>query len=83
MSDFELETTIRQHIAELETENERLKEALMDAVAHLAGAVSAYETFAGNSKRAGVRDALYNTRSADFRRALERTRGVLLELYPK
>lgn len=58
----------------------KLYEALMDATAHLAGATSAYETFAGNSKRAGKRDALYSTRLADFQKALERARKALEEI---
>lgn len=63
-------------------EIERLKEALMDATAHLAGAVNAYETFVGNGKRRGVRDALYNTRVRDFQKSLERARSALSYLHP-
>jgi hypothetical protein len=58
-------------------EEDRLRKALMDATAHLAGAVSAYETFAGNSKRSGKRDALYSTRLSDFQKALARARTEL------
>jgi hypothetical protein len=65
------------HTAALEQRVRELEEALEDAVAHLAGATSAYETFAGNSKRAGVRDALYTTRLSDFKKATERTRAAL------
>jgi hypothetical protein len=64
-------------MVEAASEISRLKNALMDATAHLAGATSAYEHFAGNSKRAGVRDALYSTRLSDFKRALERARAEL------
>lgn len=55
----------------------KLLEALLDATAHLAGATSAYERFAGNSKRAGVRDALYSTRLSDFKKATERARAAV------
>lgn len=56
---------------------EELYEALIDATAHLVGAASAYQTFAGNSRRAGVRDALYNTRLQDFNKAVARARHML------
>ena len=49
-------------------------EAYIDCVAHLSAAVSAYESFAGNSWRSGVRDALFNTRLKDFHSALDRAR---------
>ena len=55
-------------------------EAFKDATAHLAGATSAYETYAGNSKRAGVRDAVYSTRLKDFQKATERARAALRAL---
>ena len=55
-------------------------EALKDAVAHLAGATSAYKTYAGNSKREGVRDALYSTLLKDFEKATERGRAALRAL---
>jgi hypothetical protein len=56
------------------------REALIDAVAHLAGATSAYETYAGNVDRRSVRDALFHTRVKDFRDAIIRTRVQLVEL---
>lgn len=56
---------------------EELYEALSDATIHLIGAASAYQIFAGNSRRAGKRDALYTTRMRDFRRAVARAQYVL------
>ncbi len=61
-------------VAELEAEVKRLREALINATAHLAGAVSAYDNF----RRKGVTgDALYSTRISDFNKALEHARAAL------
>lgn len=57
------------------------REAFKDVLAHLAAATSVYEHFAGNSKRAGVRDALYSTRLTDFRRSVERGREAYQKLF--
>jgi hypothetical protein len=55
-------------------ERERMREALLDATAHLAGAISAYDKF----RNKGITgDALYSTRIADFTKALERARAAL------
>jgi post-segregation antitoxin (ccd killing protein) len=62
-------------------EIERLNEALKDAVAHLAGAASAYEKYAkrGRNRRVanGMVDPFFLTRSRDFRCAAERGRRAL------
>ncbi len=57
--------------------HDALVEALKDATANLAGAVSAYETFAGKFGRKSVQDALFSTRLSDFNKALERARAAL------
>jgi hypothetical protein len=56
-------------------------EAFKDLLAHLVAATSAYETFAGNSKRPGVRDAFYSTRLSDYQKAVERGRKAYQELF--
>jgi hypothetical protein len=56
------------------------REALIDAVAHLAAAVSAYEKFVGNVDCRGIRDALYKTRTKDFQNAIVRARENLVKL---
>ena len=63
----------------LQAENARLREALVDATAHLAGATSAYKTFARRARRFGQADidALYGTRLRDFEKATERARAAL------
>ena len=58
------------------------QEALLDTVAHLAAAVSAYEKYAGNSMRRSVRDPFFNTRLSDFTKAVERGRKALADLFP-
>ena len=68
---------LTQEIERLRANSKLMEAALIDATAHLAGAVSAYEHFAGNSKRAGIRDALYSTRLSDFHKALARARAAL------
>jgi len=55
-----------------------LREALLDAVAHLAAATSAYEAYAGKLGRRSVQDALYSTRLSDFNKSLARTRKALV-----
>jgi hypothetical protein len=66
-----------QKINELVAENANLRDALLDATAHLAAATSAYEKFVGRHDRRGRADALFNTRIGDFKGALERVRLVL------
>ncbi len=56
------------------------REIATDAIAHAAGATSAYKQYAGNSERRSVRDALYKTRLNDFEKAVERNRASLLKL---
>lgn len=55
----------------------KLRDALMDGVAHLAAAVSAYEKFVGRADRRGHRDPFFSTRFSDFTKAEERTRETL------
>lgn len=57
----------------------KIVEALRDCAAHLAGATSAYERFAGKLGRRSVQDALFSTRLRDFEAALERARAALAE----
>jgi len=61
-------------IEALKAENERLLEALMDATAHLVGAVSAYDKF---RNKGATGDPFYKTRIADFNKALDRSRRAL------
>jgi hypothetical protein len=58
---------------------DNLEEALKDVTAHLAGATSAYETYAGKLGRKSAQDALFTTRLSDFNNALERARSTLKE----
>jgi len=62
-----------------EAEVERLREALLSATAHLAGAASAYKNFAARHPKWGIPDddALYGTRFKDFDNAVERARAAL------
>jgi alpha-amylase/alpha-mannosidase (GH57 family) len=60
-----------------------LDSAFLDILASLVAAVSSYENYAGNSKRPGVRDALYNTRLADYKQAIQRARHRYRELFLK
>lgn len=68
------------HIAALEADNLRLTEAMRDAAGALAGAASAYRTYAkrysGLMPKAET-DALFTTRAADFDRAAERARRAI------
>lgn len=60
-----------------------LEEALRDAVAHLAGAASAYRTYAKRYSKLRPRaetDAFFSTRVEDMDRAVERGRAVLIKL---
>lgn len=58
---------------------DQMREALLDATAHLAGAASAYKTFAKRHRKFGVAetDALYGTRLKDFNAAIDRARAAL------
>jgi len=60
---------------------EALEAALVDATAALAGAASAYRTYARRSAHLGrgPADALFTTRVGDFDKAVERARRVLKE----
>lgn len=62
---------------------ERTQEAFKEVLAALVAATSAYETFAGNSKRPGVRDALYAIRLKDYQKEIERARKAYAELFGK
>jgi dsRNA-specific ribonuclease len=53
-----------------------LEEALMDATAHLVGAVSAYDKF---RNKGATGDPFYKTRIVDFNRAVKRARNALQE----
>lgn len=59
----------------------RMRKALTDATANLAGAASAYRKHAGRAKHLhpkSVADALFTTRADDFDKATERARAALL-----
>lgn len=55
------------------------REALIDAVSHLAGAASAYRKHASRHKSQGrpVPDPMFSTRASDFDKAVERGRRAL------
>jgi len=58
----------------------RLREALSDATAHLAGAASAYRLYASRNKflkPRAISDALFTTRATDIDNAVERARAAL------
>ena len=67
-------------IAEKDTEIARLREALLDATAHLIAAAASYRTYARRGgdiwPRAEV-DAFFTTRARDYDRAAERARAAL------
>ena len=65
-------------------EIERLRTALIDATAHLAGAASAYRKHAARHKSQGraVADAMFSTRVVDFEKATDRARAALGEPKP-
>lgn len=70
----------REVVPALIAEVRRLREALVDAAAHLAGASSAYAKHAGRSKSIrprGVADPFYMTRVQDFDAATSRARKAL------
>lgn len=71
--------TASRALIALSEEVGRLREALIDATAHLAAAASAYRKHASRHRSAGraVPDALFSTRADDFDRAAERARGAL------
>jgi hypothetical protein len=76
----EAATRIQQLTAraeQAEAQVERLREALLDAAAHLVGVTSAYEHYAGNSKRPGRRDPLFSTKLMDYKHAVRRARAAL------
>lgn len=61
-------------------EIEHLREALLDTVAHLVGATSAYQKYAKRASHLRPRaevDAFFTTRVNDFCRAEERARQIL------
>lgn len=60
-----------------------LENALLDAVAHLSGAVSAYKKHASRHKSVGraVADPFYTTRLSDFEKAEERGHAALCKNY--
>lgn len=70
---------LHTHLTAALNEIERLREALLDATAHLAGASSAYKTFAARHPKWGTPtpDALFGTRFKDFDAAVERARSAL------
>ena len=56
-----------------------IREALLDATAHLAGAASAYRTYAKRAAHLGkvAADPFFTTRANDFDGAVERARAAL------
>ena len=60
-------------------EVERLRKALIDATAHLAGAASAYRAHAKRHASQGksTPDAMFSTRASDFDKAVDRARAVV------
>lgn len=64
---------------ELLTEVDRLREALIDATASLAGAASAYRAHASRHRSVGRAqpDPFFTTRAQDFDNAVERARAAL------
>lgn len=73
----EREARLMAQLAESQAREEKLRGVLMDGVAHLAAAVSAYEKFVGRADRRGQRDPFFSTRFSDFTKAEERTRETL------
>lgn len=69
------------HIDAQAAEIARLREALSDACAHLAGAASAYRTYASRKIRIGLprasADPFFTTRVEDFEKAAQRARTAL------
>ena len=67
-------------VAEKDAEIARLREALLDATAHLIAAAASYRTYARRGgdiwPRAEV-DAFFTTRARDYDRAAERARAAL------
>lgn len=68
---------LREELAASQAREEKLREGLMAATAHLAGAASAYEKFVGRAGVRGHADALFTTRYSDFEKALVRSREAL------
>lgn len=71
---------LRSHIEAQAAEIARLREALSDATAHLAGAASAYRLYASRNKflkPRAISDALFTTRATDIDNAVERARAAL------
>lgn len=66
-------------VSTLQAENERLRKEFRRAAASLAGAASAYRTYAGRSRTVGrgKADPFFTTRAADFDKAVERARQAL------
>lgn len=60
-------------------EIDKLRKAMTDATAHLAGAASAYRAHAKRHASQGksTPDALFSTRAADFDKAVDRARAVI------
>ena len=80
-----IEPMLAEHariVAEKDAEIARMREALVDATAHLVGAESAYRTYArrytGITPKAEV-DPFFSTRVEDFARATDRARAALGE----
>lgn len=70
--------------ADLRRENARLREALTDATANLAGAASAYRKYAGRSRTVGrgCPDPFFTTRVSDLVAAVERARAAIAPQEP-
>jgi hypothetical protein len=67
-------------VAEKDAEIARLREALLDATAHLIAAAASYRTYArrgGDIRPRAEVDAFFTTRARDYDRAAERARAAL------
>lgn len=66
----------------LTAENAELREALMDATAHLVAAASAYQKYAARHRSVGraTADPMFTTRVADFEKAAKRAQSAIRAL---
>jgi hypothetical protein len=79
-SDYILVSEHDRLMAEKDAEIARLREALLDATAHLIAAAASYRTYArrgGDIRPRAEVDAFFTTRARDYDRAAERARAAL------
>lgn len=57
------------------------RDALMDVIAHLVAAASAYEKYARRYRVRGPSDPFFGTRLRDFQKASERAQALAREVY--